>query len=60
MKKQAIYALYKGDTFLNVGTAKELAEWWGVAVNTILFYCHSKRCKRIKGLYVTRLEEDEE
>ena len=59
MKKQAIYALYKGDTFLNVGTAKELAEWWGVTVKTILFYCHSKRYKRIKGLYVTRLEEDE-
>lgn len=33
-----IYALYKGDQFLIVGTKKELAEYLGVKEKTISFY----------------------
>ncbi|MCK3935693.1 hypothetical protein HCC45_05025 [Streptococcus suis] len=32
------YALYKGDKLLAIGTAKELAERFGVKVSTIHFY----------------------
>lgn len=32
------YALYKGDTFINLGTKKYLANFLGVSVRTITFY----------------------
>ena len=33
-----VYALYKGDTFLEIGTAKELAKYLNVSERTIRFY----------------------
>lgn len=32
------YALYKGDNLIGIGTAKELAEQFGVKVQTIHYY----------------------
>ena len=38
MRKNNIYALYKGDTFINLGTVKELAKFMNVSEATIRFY----------------------
>ena len=37
-RRENEYALYKGDQFLTLGTAKELATYLGVTSNTIKFY----------------------
>ena len=37
-KNKTIYALYKGDTFINLGTAFELAKILNVSERTIKFY----------------------
>lgn len=42
------YALYKGDTFLTMGTIEEIAKQMGVEPKTIAFYktnTYKKRCK---------------
>lgn len=33
-----IYALYKGDKFIDIGTSKELADIMGVKMRTFWFY----------------------
>ena len=38
MSKEKVYALYKGDELLEIGTKKELAELLNVKVKTISFY----------------------
>ena len=38
MNKEKVYALYRGEKFLAIGTKKELAELLGVKVETISFY----------------------
>ena len=40
-----IYALYKGDKFIDVGTAKEIAERQGMLPKRIRYLAHSKREK---------------
>ncbi|HEM4977749.1 TPA: hypothetical protein U1186_000541 [Streptococcus suis] len=40
------YALYKGDNLLAIGTAKELADKFGVKVSTIHFYKSPAYIKR--------------
>lgn len=62
-RRKKIYALYKGDTFLDVGTKKELAERLGVGTRTIAFYATPSQRKRYneeKAYIVIALEEDEE
>lgn len=44
-KSKTIYALYKGDTFLDLGTVPELARYLKVKKETIRFY-NSKRYKQ--------------
>lgn len=34
-KWNRVYALYKGDTFIDIGTRKELAEKWGYSQRTL-------------------------
>ena len=46
-KSKTIYALYKGDTFLDLGTVPELARYLKVKKETIRFY-NSKRYKQRK------------
>ena len=40
-----IYGLYKGDTFIDVGTAKEIAERQGLKPKTIRWLAGSSRQK---------------
>lgn len=40
-----IYALYKGDKFIDVGTAEEISERQGMASNTVRYLAHSNRVK---------------
>jgi hypothetical protein len=42
---RARYALYKGEDFLGIGTAEQLAERLGVTIKTIRWYA-SPACKR--------------
>lgn len=57
------YAMYRGDKFIDLGTAKELAERHGVTERTIKYYAQSNRWKNEnKGnrLEVIPLDEEEE
>ena len=38
MKNKKEYALYKGDTFICMGTIKEIAEKMGVTVRTVYWW----------------------
>lgn len=57
-----IYALYKGDTFIDLGTKEYLAEKINVKVKTITFYMSPTYRKRTKdnAYIVIKIEEDEE
>lgn len=46
MNKEKIYALYRGEKFLGVGTKKELAELLNVKVKTVSFYATPSYKKR--------------
>lgn len=48
-RRENEYALYKGDQFLTLGTAKELATYLGVTSNTIKFYMSNTYQKRCSG-----------
>lgn len=62
MKKEKVYALYKGDNFIDLGTRKELAERIGVGERTIYFYSTETYQKRNKdgNCYVVIDCDDEE
>ncbi|MEG3265761.1 hypothetical protein [Streptococcus suis] len=51
------YALYKCDKLLGIGTAKELAEQFGVKVSTIHFYKSPTYIKRTNETKARRLVE---
>lgn len=58
-----VYAIYKGDKFIDVGTAKELAERRGVSVRTI-WWMATKEChQRVEGtdrtLAISFVEDEE-
>ena len=61
-RKNPEYALYKGDTFIAIGTTKELAEYLGVSKRTIHFYSTPTYMKRNKENHyiVIRIDYDEE
>lgn len=44
-----VYALYKGDTFLDLGTKKELSERRGLAMKTLNFWASSVNRRRIES-----------
>jgi hypothetical protein len=62
MKKEKEYALYKGDTFVDLGTRKYLAELLGVTEKTIYFYTtptYKKRGRENDNRYVViKIEDD--
>ena len=43
-----IYALYKGDEFIDLGTKKELAKKYNIKEHTIVFYASPAYKRRIK------------
>lgn len=48
MKKNKVYAMYKNDDLLAIGTYKELSEILNVKIETIKFYNTPTYKKRIK------------
>lgn len=59
MSKERIYALYRGEKFLGIGTKKELAELLNVKVGTISFYgtpAYKKRTSQEKGRRLVLIE----
>ena len=59
MNKEKVYALYKGDDLLEIGTKKELAEKFGVKAKTIAFYntpAYQKRTSSEKGRRLVMLD----
>jgi hypothetical protein len=51
MKKEYIYAIYKGDVFLFIGTRKECATYLNVKPDSITFYTSPTYRKRLKDNY---------
>lgn len=45
----SIYALYKGDNLIAIGTAKEIAEKMNIKVATVYFYQTASCAKRSNG-----------
>lgn len=59
------YALYHGDTFIDIGTIPQLAKKRGVSPHTINFYKTSSYIKRIEqrnaldtAMILIRIEDD--
>ena len=57
------YALYRGDTFIDLGTAKELAGKHNTTVKVIQWLAHSKKAEKARencrnGMIVIPIEED--
>lgn len=48
-KCKGIYALYKGDRFICMGTVEEIAEKMGVSIRTIRFYASPVYQRRGRG-----------
>lgn len=48
MSKKKIYALYRGDEFLEMGTAEFLAKFLGVQLRTIYFLASPVNLRRIE------------
>ncbi|PEZ81870.1 hypothetical protein CN374_30090 [Bacillus cereus] len=64
---QKEYVVYKGESFICIGTVQECAQHMGVLPKTVRYYATpsykkraAKRKKATNYLTVTRLEEDEE
>lgn len=56
---KTMYALYKGDNILTIGSIRELALYLGVTERTIRFYSTPTHRKRNKeGYLVIKIEED--
>lgn len=55
MNKEKIYALYRGEKFLAIGTKKELAELLNVKVETVSFYATPSYKKRTNEAKSRRL-----
>lgn len=60
----AEYAVYHGDTFLDLGTAEELAERMNVKAETVRYRTRPTYNRRFtddtKRIVVIRIEDDEE
>ena len=60
-RKHKVYALYKGDTFLTIGTMEELAKYTGKPIATLSsIKSHYKNGNRKgTGLVIIEIEEEE-
>lgn len=61
-----LFALYKGDEFIDFGTARELAERYNYKINTIYWLSTPSNLKRIRerkhtynALYAIKMEDDD-
>lgn len=55
---EKLYALYRGDEIVAVGTAKQLAERQGVSPKTIRWYASETAAKRSLKMRAYEIEED--
>lgn len=62
MGRKRIYALYKGDAFIDMGTKEHLAKLLNVETDTIIYYSSPSYLKKGKGnaYIVIKVEDDEE
>lgn len=64
MQMKTIYAMYRGDKFIDLGTLDELSKKFNVKKKTIGFYCSPSYQKRKKdydkSIVVIRLEKENE
>lgn len=64
MSKENIYAVYKGDEFIDLGTKKELAKKLNLKPSSVHFLSTPTYRKRIKdisnSLIVIRIDDDDE
>lgn len=56
---KAVYAFYRGDKFIDVGTLKEISKATGLSINTLKWYQSEAARDRNKLAVVFKLEEDE-
>lgn len=56
---EKVYALYKGDEFIMIGTQKELADYLGVKENTIYFYSTPTYMRRTDGRGLVTVKIDD-
>ena len=61
--RRSTFAVYRGDEFVDVGTAEEIAKRLGCKADTIRFYAAPSYQARLKegskSLIAVRIEEDE-
>lgn len=59
MSKQSLFALYRGDEFIDVGTARELSEKHSISTQSIYWMATPANHKRDRGnrLLAIRLED---
>ena len=55
MNKEKIYALYRGEKFLGIGTKTKLAELLKVKIKTVSFYATPSNKKRTNEAQSRRL-----
>ena len=57
------YAMYRGEEFIDIGTAEELAERHNTSVKHIYWCCYATRWKQVPhtrgGYEVYKVEEDD-
>lgn len=61
-KSRAVYAIYRGDEFVDVGTAPELSERTGMSVSLLRWYsspCWAKRSGG-RGVIVVKVDDGKE
>ncbi|WP_029544587.1 hypothetical protein [Selenomonas sp. AB3002] len=49
-----VYALYRGDRFVDIGTIPVLADKWGLKKSTLYFAASPTREKRMEGRRMSR------
>ena len=65
MRKESVYAVYKGDKFIDLGTKKELAKRLNVKIGTVSAWANLRQRKRIENTqkkdgYIAIKIEDED
>lgn len=63
MSREAVFALYRGDEFVDVGTKKELAAKLGIKPESVGFLASPENARRNRSgnrLMAYRVEEDED
>lgn len=57
-----LYALYKGDDFIDIGTSKELCKTMGIKINSFWFYTSKQWLERsnYESWVIVEIKENED